>query len=453
MSQLDMRAVIRRKRDGGEHSAAELEQLVQAAVGKRVPDYQLSAWLMAVRLRGLSEAETFALTKAFVDSGASLSWDGLDRPVVDKHSTGGVGDKVSLALAPWLAAAGLAVPKMSGRGLGHTGGTLDKLAAIPGFSTELNQAGMQRLLEEVGCCIASQSSGLVPADKLFYALRDATETVEELGLIAASVMSKKLACGAPNIVLDVKCGGGAFFPALQQAREFAELACRIGAAAGRRVSCVISAMDQPLGRAVGNALEVQEAAALLNGRRDSPELREACLALGEEALRVAAGSAASPAPGQGGKGAPAQNPPLADLLASGAAGECFHRWVAAQGGDWAAFEQQAADAARHYRQVEVCAPRAGWIAGINALAVGELACDLGAGRRSKDDVIDPWVGIQCLVKTGEQVAAGQPLARLTVRPDNPRSDSELQRSYLQVVTNAAEPVAPSQVLLATVRSW
>jgi thymidine phosphorylase len=467
MSSFDMRTLIRRKRDGLEHSAAELQDMVQAAVAGAVPDYQLSAWLMAVCFTHLSEAETFALTQSFVDSGETLRWDGLDRPVVDKHSTGGVGDKVSLALAPWLAAAGLAVPKMSGRGLGHTGGTLDKLAAIPGFDTGLDQAGMRRLLREVGCCIASQSAALVPADQLFYALRDATETVEERGLIAASVMSKKLACGAPGIVLDVKCGRGAFFRDAAAARDFAELACRIGAQAGRRVSCVLSPMDQPLGRAVGNALEVKEAADLLSGRRDSPELREACLALGAEALRIAAATSPPAGPDGGAPGpvglelAPAADdaawaeharPLLERLLVSGAAWQHFQRWIAAQGGDWAEFERQAEEERGRCRQVMVRAEARGWIAGLDALAVGELACDLGAGRRTKDDIINPWVGIECLAKTGERVEAGQAIARLTVQPDDARKDGVLSEAYLAAVTVADHEPSRQQMILEVVRS-
>jgi pyrimidine-nucleoside phosphorylase len=414
----ELRELIRRKRHGGALDAAELRWLVDEAVAGRVPDYQLAAWLMACCFTHLNATETLALTAAFVGSGEQLVWNNVTRPLVDKHSTGGVGDKVSLALAPWLAAAGLALPKMSGRGLGHTGGTLDKLAAIPGFRTDLDQPAMQRLLDSVGCCIAAQSPTLVPADKLFYALRDATETVDELGLIVASIMSKKLACGAQHIVLDVKCGSGAFFPNPPAAQAFAAMAARIGREAGRNVACVIAPMEQPLGRAVGNALEVQEAAGLLSGGQDSPELRAACLELGVAALELVHGATAD------------HGTLLLDLLESGAAWESFQRWVAAQGGDWAAFEHGAASAAAHYRQVTVTATSAGRLERLDALTVGLLACDLGAGRRNKEDVIDPWVGVECLAKVGDSVEPGQELARLTVMPQEPRTDEQLAAAYL-----------------------
>lgn len=285
-------------------------------------------------------------------------------------------------------------------------------------------------------------------------------------------MSKKLACGAPNIVLDVKCGRGAFFRTQAEARAFAELACRIGTSARRKVSCVISAMDQPLGWAVGNALEVQEAAGLLSGQRDSPELRAACLALGEEALGLvgahgyAPGGAAGPAADTDGRpaGVPSQErahidnesaarwPPLPEILSSGAAWECFQQWIAAQGGDWAAFVQQASEAQQRYRQVEVRALDAGWIAGLDALAVGQLACELGAGRKTKDDVIDPWVGIECLAKTGERVEPGQVIARLTVKPNEPRSESVLVQAYRAAVRTDSEAVPAPAVALETIRA-
>jgi pyrimidine-nucleoside phosphorylase len=415
---MTIRDLIRAKRNGERHGAEELAWLVDEAVAGRIPDYQLSTWLMAVCFQHLNDDEATALTDAFVASGETLNWDGVSRPMVDKHSTGGVGDKVTLALVPWLAAGGLGVCKMSGRGLGHTGGTIDKLAAIPGFRTGLEMKDIRRILDDCGCCVAQQSPKLVPADKLFYELRDATETVDELGLITASVMSKKLAFGAAHIVLDVKCGGGAFFQTEAEAQAFVTLATTIAERAGRKLAAVISPMDQPLGRTVGNALEVMEAAQLLSGERDSPELREACLELGGAALGLIEGAPPFQA-------APSEEPAdsrrsgsetLLSLLGSGAAWQSFQQWIAAQGGDWDKFVQQSEDAASKYQRIPVTAPQAGKVTRLDALAIGQLACDLGAGRNSKDDEIDPWVGIEMLAKVGDEVTNGGELAILTVKP-------------------------------------
>jgi pyrimidine-nucleoside phosphorylase len=456
-----IRDLIRAKRNGEQHSAEELAWLVEQAVAGQIPDYQLSAWLMAACFQHLSDEETIALTDAFVASGETLSWEGVDRPMVDKHSTGGVGDKVTLALAPWLAAAGLGVCKMSGRGLGHTGGTIDKLAAIPGFKTDLATADIKRILGECGCCVAQQSPKLVPADKLFYALRDATETVEELGLITASVMSKKLAFGANCIVLDVKTGGGAFFKTEDEAQAFARLAGIIADKAGRKLACVISPMDQPLGRTVGNAMEVLEAAQLLSGERDSPELREACLELGGATLDLVDGrDRCQPVRRRDARQGVRQNAeedsgiadsltavPTADdltvvptehrdhplhLLSSGTAWASFQAWIAAQGGDWDAFLRQSESAAAKYQRISVTAPSSGTITKLDALAIGQLACDIGAGRVNKDDEIDPWVGIELLAKVGDEVAAGDEAAILTVKPN--ADGPGLAQRYLAATT-------------------
>lgn len=277
---MELLSLIRKKRGHRELDEAEIASMVSSVVCGTTADYQLSALLMAICYEGLSYNETLALTRAFIASGECLDWSHLSGPVVDKHSTGGVGDKTSLLLVPWLAAAGLTVPKMSGRGLGHTGGTIDKLESIPGFSIDLDRAHLKRMLEDTGCAIVAQSANLVPADKRIYALRDATGTVDELGLIAASVMSKKLAAGAQYIVIDVKCGSGAFFASVKQAREFAQVAICLGSDFGRPVACVISGMDQPLGSAVGNALEVAEVDAMLRGESEHEDLMELCIALG-----------------------------------------------------------------------------------------------------------------------------------------------------------------------------
>lgn len=430
---IDVVSLIRRKRAKREHSAAEIAALVEGALAGTLPDYQLAAWLMAVCYEHLSYAETLALTQAFVDSGTTLRWP-PGAPVVDKHSTGGVGDKVSLILLPWLAACGLRVPKMSGRGLGHTGGTVDKLESIPGFRSTLSADEMQRVLAAVGCFDVAQSAELAPADKLFYSLRDATDTVEEMGLIAASVMSKKLAAGAQHIVLDVKCGRGAFFADLAHAREFANLAIRIGEHFGRRVACVISGMQQPLGRCVGNALEVQEALNFVRGNAMAPDLHELCLALGAEALLLC-GQAASP------DEARAQ---MERVRENGSLAQRFAAWIVAQGGDLAAFSQRLAEDTEH-QQISVTAPAAGYIESLDALAIGELARDLSAGRRRADDVIDLLVGVECTKKVGERVAAGETLALIHARRE--ADAAAIATQYQQAVRISDEPVSPPPVVL------
>ncbi|HEV2150640.1 MAG TPA: thymidine phosphorylase, partial [Longimicrobiaceae bacterium] len=315
-------ALIDRKKRGGELTPEEIGFLLEGFVAKRIPDYQVSAWLMAVVWRGMTEAETLALTRAMVESGAALDWSGLDRPTVDKHSTGGVGDKTSLVLVPLMAAAGAAFVKMSGRGLGHTGGTLDKLEAIPGFRVSLGLEEMRAQVERIGCALVGQSPELVPADRDLYALRDVTGTVESVPLIAGSIMSKKLAGGARTLVLDVKWGAGAFMTTLEAARELADALVRIGEGAGRRTRAVLSPMEEPLGRAVGNALEVREAIDTLRGG-GPPDLWELTVELGMHLL-VLAGLAASESEAHA---------RMAELRASGRAAEAFADLVEAQGGD------------------------------------------------------------------------------------------------------------------------
>ncbi|MEJ2293119.1 MAG: thymidine phosphorylase [Deinococcales bacterium] len=360
--------VILRKRNGSEHDPAELEAFLQGYLSGDVPDYQVAAWLMAVCWRGMSDRETAALTDVMARSGDVLDLGDLPH-TVDKHSTGGVGDKTSLVLAPLLAAAGATVAKMSGRGLGHTGGTVDKLESIPGFSTALSQEAFLQQAREVGIVVAGQSRDLAPADGLLYALRDATGTVESLPLIASSIMSKKLAGGAASIVLDVKVGSGAFMKTPSEARGLAEAMIAIGHHAGRNMRAVLSSMAQPLGRAVGNALEVQEAIACLKG--GGPEdLRELCVTLAEEVLDAS--------------DLPTRRARLEELLASGAAYERFERWIAAQGGDVGALGKL--ELARG-REV-VRADTGGVLAKLDALAVGRAAGVLGAGRTRKGESVD-----------------------------------------------------------------
>ena len=393
--------LIQRKRDGAELAADELADLVLAYARDEVPDYQMAAFCMAVYFRGLSAAETHALTDAMVRSGETVDLSPLGRKVVDKHSTGGVGDKTSIALGPIVAACGVPFAKMSGRGLGHTGGTLDKLEAIPGFDVELDMDAFLRQVSEIGMAIIGQTAELVPADKRLYALRDVTATVDIIPLIASSIMSKKIAGGADAIVLDVKVGDGAFMKDLESARELAETMRELGVRAGREVVCELTDMDQPLGRAVGNALEIREAVETLRGE-GPPDLVElvlgACghlLALSDLCVDHAEGRRRAE-----------------EALASGAAHEAYRRWVGAQGGDP---EVEALPTAPIVRPVP--AAQDGFVRAIGATAIGEAALRLGAGRSRKEDDIDHAVGIVCLAKRGDRVQEGEPLADVHARTE------------------------------------
>ena len=383
--------LIQRKRDGGELAPDELAELVLGYARGEIPDYQLAAFCMAVYFRGLSTAETFALTDAMVRSGETIDLGAaLGRKVVDKHSTGGVGDKTSLAVGPIVAACGVPFGKMSGRGLGHTGGTLDKLEAIPGFRVELTTEELVDQVRRIGLAIVGQTADLVPADKQLYALRDVTATVDQVSLIAASIMSKKLAAGAQAIVLDVKVGDGAFMKTLGDARALAELMAALGEEAARRVVCLLTDMDQPLGAAVGNALEVREARAALRGA-GPPDFRELVLdasarllALSdleidlEEARRRAAAA-----------------------VANGSAEAMWIRWVEAQGGS---ADENTLETAPLVRPV--LASRPGAVTRLGATAIATAALHLGAGRRTKEEAIDHAVGVVCLRKQGDRSSSG-----------------------------------------------
>ncbi|HLW58893.1 MAG TPA: thymidine phosphorylase [bacterium] len=392
--------LIQRKRDGGELSEAEIRWLIGGFVREEIPDAQMAAWLMAVYFRGLNAAETASLTLAMVDSGRTLDLRRVRGRTVDKHSTGGVGDKTSLVVVPLVASAGVRVAKLSGRGLGHTGGTLDKLESIPGFRIQLSPDELIDQVNRVGCAIVSQSQDLVPADKRLYALRDITATVGSVPLIASSVMSKKIAAGSEAIVLDVKAGSGAFMKTPEAARTLAAAMVEIGRAAGRRTVAVITAMGEPLGRAVGNALEVDEALRTLRGD-GPPDLQDLCLALGAHMV-VLAGLAADHA---------AARALLADRLRRGDAGRTFREMVAAQGGDpgvvdhpgrlpWAPIQRPAA------AEVE------GVVLAVDAEALGSAAMILGAGRARAEDRIDPAAGLVIERKIGEAVRRGEPLAMI-----------------------------------------
>ena len=394
--------LIQRKRDGAELAPDEIAELVLAYARDEVPDYQMAAFCMAVYFKGLSGAETHALTDAMVQSGETVDLSPLGRKVVDKHSTGGVGDKTSIALGPVVAACGVPFAKMSGRGLGHTGGTLDKLEAIPGFDVELDMEAFLRQVSDVGMAIVGQTADLVPADKRLYALRDVTATVDIVPLIASSIMSKKIAGGADAIVLDVKVGDGAFMKDLESARELAETMRELGLRAGREVVCELTDMDQPLGRAVGNALEIREAVDTLRG--EGPEdLVELVVGASGHLLAL---SDLEVDQTEGRRRAE-------EALASGAALETYERWVEAQGGNPALEALPTAPIVR-----TVPASHDGFVQAIAATAIGEAALRLGAGRIRKEDDIDHAVGIVCLAKRGEEVARGGTLAEVHARSED-----------------------------------
>ena len=390
--------LIQKKRNGGELTDDEIRRLIAGSTGE-VTDAQMAAFLMAVSFRGMSAAETAALTMAMVESGETLDLRGIRGPTVDKHSTGGVGDKTSLVLIPLVASAGVRVAKLSGRALGHTGGTLDKLESIPGFRVELSPAELIDQVNRVGCAIASQSARLVPADKRLYALRNATATVDSVPLIASSVMSKKIASGSAAIVLDVKAGTGAFMKTVEGARMLAAAMVEIGRSAGRRTTAVVSAMDEPLGRAVGGALEVDEAIRTLRGEGPA-DLRELCLALGAQMV-ILAGLAPDAASGRA---------LLTGCLERGEGWRTFRGMVAAQGGD-----PGVVDHPERLPQAPVRRPvpsvADGTVLAVDAEALGEVALILSGGRAPRDR-IDPAAGLIVERKIGERVRRGDPLAVL-----------------------------------------
>ncbi|HKU59465.1 MAG TPA: thymidine phosphorylase [Gaiellaceae bacterium] len=425
--------LIQRKRDGEELPSDEIRELVLGYARGDVPDYQMAAFCMAVFFKGMSPRETFALTDAMIASGETVDLGALlGRKVVDKHSTGGVGDKTSLSVGPIVAACGVPLGKMSGRGLGHTGGTLDKLESIPGFRTELTLDEFVATVRDAGVAIVGQTADLVPADKLLYALRDVTATVDQMSLIAASIMSKKLATGAQAIVLDVKVGDGGFMKTLDDARKLSETMIALGQEAGRTVVCLLTDMDQPLGAAVGNALEVREALATVRGHgpADFTELViDACaklLALSDLGIDESEGRRRAEA-----------------AVADGSAEEAWDRWIAAQGGTT---DEGALPSAPVVR--EVAARADGVVTRLGAIAIGNAALHLGAGRRTKEDAIDHAVGIVCHAKRGDEVRAGDVLAEVHAHDDT--SADEAVRAVLAAYELGRAPTAEHGVLLEVV---
>jgi len=425
--------LIRRKRDGGTLSAEEIGAVVRGVTDGGVTDYQAAALLMAIYFRGLDGAELAALTDAMLHSGDVLDLSDIAGGKVDKHSTGGVGDKISLHLAPAVAACGVNVPMISGRGLGHTGGTLDKLEAMPGFSVNLDESRFRAVLRKCGMALIGQTEKLAPADKRLYALRDVTGTVESIPLIAASIMSKKLAEGIDGLVLDVKVGSGAFMKTTERARELACTLVDIGRRAGKRVTAFLTDMDQPLGRFVGNAVEVAESIAVLEGRGE-PDLVELTLTLGGEML-VLGGAAKSFDEGR---------QRIARVLEDGSALERFRQCVALQGGH---IPNKAWFPSDHDN---VVAGDAGYVQRIDAEAIGMAALRLGAGRTRKEDAIDHGAWIELVKKVGERVERGAPIA-LSSRSNDAAVAAEVRERVRGAYTVGPEPPPARPLVLEVIR--
>jgi pyrimidine-nucleoside phosphorylase len=422
--------LIERKRDGGRVEAGEFRALANAYAAGHVPDYQMAAFLMATFLRGLDRAETHALTEAMLRSGETLDLAYLGRARIDKHSTGGVGDKVSIVLAPLIASLGVAVPMMSGRGLGHTGGTLDKLESIPGFETRLTLEQARSQLEQLNCALMGQTAEIAPADRKMYALRDATGTVESIPLIAASIMSKKLAEGLTGLVLDVKRGSGAFLPELERGLELASTMIELGADHGCPVVALITAMDRPLGRACGNALEVEESIAALRGE-GPPDLMSVTYALGAEML-VLAGVATDE---------DAARRMMEVAIGTGRAAEHFQKIIEAQGGNPAVVDDPAL--LPQSQEVELyLAPRRGFVARVEPRAIGRGITALGGGRATMEDKLDLSVGFVISARPGDWVELGEPLATIFSRD---RAGVEIGRNALRasiLIADEADPPLP-----------
>jgi pyrimidine-nucleoside phosphorylase len=427
----DVRGLIRAKRDRGTHRREEVEALVGAFARGEVPDYQMSAWLMAAYLNGLDAQETEALTSALLHSGRVFDWGDLSRPSADKHSTGGVGDKISLILAPLVAACGVLVPMVSGRGLGHTGGTLDKLEAIPGFRTQLPPEAMRRQLDAVGVVMVGQGPDLAPADGMLYALRDVTSTVEFEPFIVSSIVSKKVAEGAQAVVYDVKCGNGAFMKTREASVHLAQRLVDTTRSLGRRAAALVTDMSQPLGAAVGNALEVRESIDVLLGRGPA-DVRELTVELAASMLE----SAGVAGDLDGGRQR------ARHALESGGAWLKFLAMVEAQGGERASVEAVDRLPRAPVRSLAQ-ATRAGRVTAVDTFGLGELAVSIGAGRRAKEDEVDPRVGFMIHARLGSAVRAGDTLAELHLASVDPGA---VARAAACFTVGDETPPEPSLIL-------
>ena len=428
--------LIERKRDGGALTPAEIGWLIQGYTAGTIPDYQMAAWLMAGFLRGLTEEETLALVEEMLRSGIVLDLGDLPMPKVDKHSTGGVGDKTSLVVAPAVAACGVAVPMISGRALAHTGGTLDKLEAIPGFQTQLSLVQFRSILARCGLCLIGQTEEIAPADRKLYALRDLTATVPFRPYMCASIMSKKLAEGIDGLVLDVKTGNGAFMRQEEDARALAEMMVRVGQGMGKRVTALLTDMDQPLGRWVGNGVETAEALAVLRGDLTG-DLATLCLELAARMLVV---SGARP-------GLDAAREEIRSVLRSGAALERFRQGIELQGGDPRVCDDPGILPRGRFQQT-ICADRTGMVAGLDTTEIGRIVMDWGAGRARLEDPIDLGVGLELHVRRGDPVRPGDPLVTAWYNDPAPLDRMVVRLSAAWRIEES--PPAPRPLILAEI---
>ncbi len=428
--------VIMKKKRGEELSPKEIKDFIREYTAGDVPDYQASALLMAICLNGMTEKETYYLAKYISTSGDRVDLSEFENLSADKHSTGGVGDKTTLIVAPLAAALGCKVAKMSGRGLGHTGGTVDKLESIPGYCVSLSPERFREQVNEIGIAIVGQSGNLAPADKKLYALRDVTATVDSIPLIASSIMGKKLASGAKNIVLDVKCGSGAFLKTPDEARELAECMVKIGELSERRTSAVITNMDIPLGYAIGNALEVKEAVETLRGKGPQ-DLRKICIRLAAEMASLALS-----------KPIDEMIEKAEDALTHGEAFEKFRSWISAQGGDTGAIDNPESLEKACFAH-EIRAERCAYISKMDAEKIGLSAMKLGAGRKTKDDPIDYTAGIILSKKTGDAVRSGELIA--TLYTNDRASIDEARESFLSSLTFSDTPIPKSELIYSIIR--
>ncbi len=424
--------LIMKKRNGGVLNHKEIQYMVMGFTEGKIPDYQMAAMMMAIYFQGMNEQETLDLTMVMAESGETLDLSGIHGVKCDKHSTGGVGDKVSLILGPMAAAAGIPVAKMSGRGLGHTGGTIDKLESITGFHTSMEQEDFIRQVNEIGIALVGQTAHLAPADKKIYALRDVTATVDNMSLIASSIMSKKLAAGADTIVLDVKCGNGAFMKTPEEAKTLAETMVKIGNGAGRKTIAVISDMNEPLGYAIGNALEVEEAVEVLKGQGE-PRLTELCITLGAYML-YGTGLCRKIEEGR---------EKMTEVLKNRSAYQKFLSFVAAQGGD----VDEVKDTKRllHVKYIEeVKAPESGYISCIQAEEVGMASLMLGAGRETKESALDYSAGFRLMKKTGDKISKGETIALLYANAEEKILPAK--QRFLEAVSFSEKPVAKEPLI-------